>query len=204
MSRGTRGDWALLPNLLTMSRLVAAALIPTVFLAAPRPMADALALSLFVYASITDYLDGYLARRLGQTSDLGARLDALADKALLLATLAPLCALAFPNAPWFWVGAGVIAVREIGVTALRRWRPHAAGLKVRRDAKWKTAAQMTAVSVLLAAELVAGLREPPLAEALRWLGVALFAAAVALSATTGVAYLRAALAVGPAPEPPER
>ena len=189
-----RNEWLLIPNQLTLSRFIAAALIPAMYLLLERPNADLTALALFVYASLTDFVDGWAARRFNQMSALGAKLDPLADKALLLATLAPLCVISFSGAPLFLLGALVIAVREIGVTLLRRWRPNAAALKVRRDAKWKTAAQMGSVSLLLTAEALISNGAPALGQPVQLLGLALFAAAVVLSATTGLAYLRGALA----------
>lgn len=193
-----RNDWLLIPNQLTLSRFIAAALVPAMFLILERPNADLAALALFVYASLTDFVDGWAARRFNQMSALGAKLDPLADKALLLATLIPLCVISFSGELLFLVGAGVITMREIGVSLLRRWRPNASALKVRRDAKWKTAAQMGSVSLLLTAEALIGHEEHALGEPVQILGLALFAAAVVLSATTGLAYLRGALA---APDP---
>lgn len=188
-----RSDWRLIPNQLTLSRFAAAAAIPLVFVFLESPSSDIVALVLFAYASLTDFLDGWLARALNQTSKLGARLDPLADKALLLATLAPLCLIAFEADALFWTGAAVIAVREIGVSLLRQWRPNAAALTVRRDAKWKTAAQMTAVSALLAVGVLEHYFGAAPAEAVRTFGLVVFAIAVVLSATTGLAYLRGAL-----------
>lgn len=193
---GGRRDWLLIPNLLTLTRFVAAAAIPVIFVALTRPMADAVALGVFVYASLTDFVDGWLARRWGQTSSLGATLDTLADKALLLATLPVLAIYAVDNAVWFWLGSGLIALREIGVTVLRARLPSAPALKVRRDAKWKTAAQMTSAATLLAVGVVAPSPLAELAPLLEGLGLVLFGAAVLLSVTTGVAYLRGALASG--------
>ncbi|MEL6317429.1 MAG: CDP-alcohol phosphatidyltransferase family protein [Pseudomonadota bacterium] len=193
--RGLR-DLLLIPNLLTLSRFLAAALVPLCFLATDRAAAEIAALSLFLYASVTDFADGYLARRLNQTSAIGAQLDTLADKALLTATLAALCLSQYSAAPWFWIGSGLIVARELGVTLLRRWRRGASGLKVTMAAKWKTTVQMVSVALLLGAGVVAGYAGPAVGNALETLGIALFGLAVWLTLSTGYAYLRAALAEG--------
>lgn len=189
-----RSDWLLLPNILTMTRFVAAAALPIMFLVAPDGVARPAAFGLFVYAALTDFVDGWAARRLGQTSALGAAMDPLADKALLLSTMAALAMVDFADAPLFWVGAGLIALREIGVTVLRWRTPKSPALTVTLAAKWKTATQMTAVSALLAVGLVEGLAGAGPAQALWVVGVALFAVAVWLTVVTGWAYLKASQA----------
>lgn len=190
-----RNDWLLIPNLLTLTRFVAAALVPAAFIGFEPARAAELALALFVYASITDFVDGQLARRLNQTSRLGATLDTLADKALMLTTLTALCATSFADAPWFWAGTALIAIREIGVTVLRRLRPDAPGLTVTLAAKLKTTAQMTAAACLIAVPVVDAALRPGWGaapgQALWALGVGLFALAVWLTVSTGLAYFRA-------------
>ena len=139
-----------LPNLLTISRIV---VIPVIFLTlyinsfAWQMFAGAL----FVVASITDYFDGYLARSRGQTSAFGRLLDPIADK--LLVSSALVLILAKPDMVSFkisYIPAFVILCREILVSGLREFlREVNVGLPVTRLAKWKTAFQMTALSMMM-------------------------------------------------------
>ncbi|MEM6467905.1 MAG: CDP-alcohol phosphatidyltransferase family protein, partial [Pseudomonadota bacterium] len=82
-----------LPNILTTGRLLAAPAFALVFLVLPRPLADMVALVLFVLAAATDFLDGYLARRLNQESAFGRMLDPIADKAMVVIALSVVLAL---------------------------------------------------------------------------------------------------------------
>jgi len=139
-----------LPNILTVFRLIAAPLVPLVFLFVMRPYADWIALVLFASASITDWFDGYLARSWNQTTKLGTMLDPIADKAMVVTALMTLTAL-YGISFWILVPAVVIMFRETFVSGLREYLGDTAGtLKVTKLAKWKTTVQMLAVSVLLA------------------------------------------------------
>lgn len=139
-----------LPNLLTALRLLAAPFIALMFLLLPRPFADFAALVLFIAASLTDYLDGYLARRWNQVSKLGTMLDPIADKAMVVIALMVL--VGFSSASLALVlPAAIILFREVFVSGLREFLGDTAGtLKVTKLAKWKTATQMVAIAVLLA------------------------------------------------------
>lgn len=136
-----------LPNLLTVLRLAAAPVLLLGYGVLERPAADWLALALFVSASLTDFLDGWLARRLGQESALGATLDPLADKAMVAAALVALI--------WIHSGAALIMLPTLvilGREALVSWlraRIGGASLPVTQLAKWKTTAQMVAIALLL-------------------------------------------------------
>jgi CDP-diacylglycerol---glycerol-3-phosphate 3-phosphatidyltransferase len=106
---------------------------------------------LFTIASLTDWLDGYLARRLNQTSPFGAFLDPVADKLLVVMALVLLTAI-YPSV-WFVVPTAIIIGREVFVSALREWMAS----NNQRDAvavgyigKVKTTVQMIAIIVLLA------------------------------------------------------
>ena len=109
------------------------------------------AAGIFAAAAITDWFDGYLARRWKQTSDFGAFLDPVADK-LMVAVALVLLVQEHGNL-WLTLPAAVIIGREIVVSALREWmaeigaRAHVA---VSNMGKWKTAAQMLALVILLA------------------------------------------------------
>ncbi|MGR3435394.1 MAG: CDP-diacylglycerol--glycerol-3-phosphate 3-phosphatidyltransferase [Shimia sp.] len=210
-----------LPNLLTGIRLLAAPLVIVAFWLLPRPLADWVALVLFVGAALTDWLDGYLARAWKQVSPLGAMLDPIADKAMVLIALLVIVALFGANM-WVLVPAGAIVFREVFVSGLREYLGQASsGLQVTRLAKWKTTVQMVAIVVLLAkgvvehglydrivgmdpalveavlageVEDVVGLRwREGAVEALRWGGIAGLWVAAGLTLVTGWEYFRKAL-----------
>lgn len=148
-----------LPNILTVVRLFAAPMLGIVFLLLPRPFSDWVALFLFVGASMTDYLDGLLARKWGQESKFGTMLDPIADKAMVVMALAVLLALygvdfaagSFALKATFLIPITVILFREIFVSGLREFLGADAGkLAVTKLAKWKTTVQMVAISLLFA------------------------------------------------------
>lgn len=118
------------------------------FLYFTRPYADALAMVLFVSAAITDWFDGYLARAWGQETKLGAMLDPIADKAMVVIAL--MVIIGFSSwSPWLVLPATVILFREVFVSGLREYLGDVSGtLKVTKLAKWKTTAQMIAIAVL--------------------------------------------------------
>lgn len=172
-----------LPTWLTIARLAAAPLLVVPFLLLERPAAYWTALALFAAAALTDFLDGWLARRLGQESRLGAVLDPIADKAMVATALALLLWVS-PLAPWLALPAAVILFREVLVSGLRE-AVAPARLDVTPLAKIKTALQMLAVGALLFAGAT-GFGEP--------LGAALLAAAAVVTAVTGWDYARKAVA----------
>ncbi len=136
------------PNSLTVLRLIAAPLLGVVFLILPRPAADWVALLLFIFASLTDYIDGWLARKWGQVSRFGAMLDPIADKAMVVIALAVLLGL-HGISDWTLIPIAAILFREVFVSGLREFLGETAGLlKVTPLAKWKTAVQMVAISLL--------------------------------------------------------
>lgn len=138
------------PNILTLFRLLAAPGVVLAFVLLPRPIADWLAFVLFVGASLTDYLDGYLARKWDQISRMGTMLDPIADKAMVMIALLALAAWS-PVSGWAILPGAVIMFREVFVSGLREFLGNVAGtLKVTKLAKWKTAVQMVAIALLLA------------------------------------------------------
>ncbi len=139
-----------IPNILTMLRLLAAPGVAVMFLYFNRPWADWFALVLFVSAAITDYIDGYLAREWKQETKLGAMLDPIADKAMVVIAL--MVIIGFSSwSPWLVLPATVILFREVFVSGLREFLGDVAGtLKVTKIAKWKTTMQMVAISCLFA------------------------------------------------------
>ncbi len=139
-----------IPNILTILRLLAAPAIAVMFLYFHRPWADWFALILFVGAAITDWFDGYLARSWAQESKLGAMLDPIADKAMVLIALMVIVGYSSMS-PWLVLPATFIVFREVFVSGLREYLGDVAGtLKVTKLAKWKTTAQMVAIACLFA------------------------------------------------------
>ena len=139
-----------IPNVLTMLRLLAAPGVAVMFLYFTRPWADWFALVLFVGAALTDWIDGHLARSWKQVTRLGAMLDPIADKAMVVIALMVIVGYSSMS-PWLVLPATVILFREVFVSGLREYLGDTAGtLKVTRLAKWKTTAQMIAIAVLFA------------------------------------------------------
>lgn len=139
-----------IPNLLTLLRVLLIPLFVFLFYL-PAVWSHLAASAVFGLASLTDWLDGYLARRLGQTTPFGAFLDPVADKLIVAVALVLLVA-EHANL-WLTLPAAVIISREIVVSALREWMAELgarAQVAVSNLGKWKTAAQMTALIVLLA------------------------------------------------------
>ena len=135
-----------LPNSLTWFRIIAIPLVVVLY----YTWSKAGAAWMFALAAITDLLDGYLARRLGQTSKFGAFLDPVADKLMVTTALV----LIVQNDPkwYFAIVAAVIIGREITVSALREWMSQIgaqAHVAVSWFGKWKTALQMTGIGMML-------------------------------------------------------
>jgi cardiolipin synthase len=175
-----------LPNLLTLSRILAMPLVVVTFYL-PAPLGNWAGCALFALAGLTDWLDGKLARMWQQQSELGRFLDPIADKLLVAATLFMLAATARISSSAI-LPALVILSREILVSGLRE---HLAGMRVRvpvsRLAKWKTAIQMVAIAVLLVGAAGPGfLHAQILGEFLLWI-------AAGFTLVTGYKYLHAGI-----------
>jgi cardiolipin synthase len=175
-----------LPNLLTLSRILAIPLIVATFYI-PGKTIHWVAVAIFIVAAITDFLDGYVARRSKMVSELGRFLDPIADKLLVSAVLLMLAAfhrLTDVSIP----AAVVILLREILVSGLREYLAELrVGMPVSRLAKWKTALQMVALTVLLVGNAAPyGIDAQTLGEIFLW-------CAGALTLVTGWDYLRAGL-----------
>lgn len=180
------------PNLLTLMRIL---LIP-VFIVAyylPYPWAPLLTMSLFILAALTDWLDGYLARRLNQSSPFGAFLDPVADKLMVASALVLLTSdKRVHELVWdFRVFAVVVVIiigREITVSALREWMAELGErtrVAVSILGKFKTIGQMVAIPFLLYREPILGLPVFRIGELLLYL-------AAGLTLWSMVIYLRAA------------
>lgn len=137
------------PNVLTWCRIFLIPLVVGVFyLPLTAFEQNLIATVAFIVAAITDWLDGWLARKLNQTSAFGAFLDPVADKLMVAAALVILVQLGRAEA---WL-AFVIIGREIAISALREWMAKIGAAKsvaVSFVGKLKTAAQMTAIPLLL-------------------------------------------------------
>lgn len=138
-----------LPNILTWMRILAIPLVVALFYF-PHPWADPAAGLLFAAAGITDSLDGYYARKLGQTSRLGEFLDPVADKLIVAVALVLIVS---RDSRWFVViMAMVIIGREIAISALREWMAEIGQrtkVAVSKLGKFKTILQIVGLSMML-------------------------------------------------------
>ncbi len=175
-----------LPNILTFGRIAAVPVIVALFFW-PSEIARWLALILFVLAAVTDFLDGWLARRYDVTSPVGRLFDPIADKLLVGAVIVALV----------WTGdapvipAILIVCRELLVSGLREHlAENKVALPVTWLAKWKTTIQMVALAFL-----ILGAGGPELSEGVTTLliGQILFWIAAILTLITGWDYLRTGL-----------
>jgi CDP-diacylglycerol--glycerol-3-phosphate 3-phosphatidyltransferase len=174
-----------LPNALTIGRIVAVPLFVLLFYWG-GPLGDPLAALVFILAAITDWIDGYLARKLGVTTPLGEFLDPVADK--LMVAIALILLVAHDPRPIIVVAAMVIVGREITVSALREWMAHLgarAKVKVSSLGKWKTIVQLVGLSLMVYRSDLFGL---PIYE----MGVGLLVIAAVLTLWSMVAYLQVA------------
>jgi CDP-diacylglycerol--glycerol-3-phosphate 3-phosphatidyltransferase len=170
---------------LTWGRIVAIPLIIALYYL-PYPWADPAAGVLFALAGITDSLDGYLARKWGQTSRLGEFLDPVADKLIVAVALVLIVS---KDARWFVVlPAAIIIGREIAISALREWMAELGArgkVAVSGLGKFKTILQIVGLSMMLFRWNLWGI---PIYE----VGIALTIIAAVLTLWSMVQYLRAA------------
>jgi cardiolipin synthase (CMP-forming) len=175
-----------LPNLLTLSRIIVIPVVIATFYV-PGSFARWFACALFSAAAVTDWLDGHMARRWQQQSEIGRFLDPIADKLLVSATLFMLTAFGRLSAQAV-LPALVILCREILVSGLREYLAGLrVGMPVSRLAKWKTMIQMVAIGVLIVGD--AGPGVVPVAA----IGETLLWVAALLTLLTGYDYLIAGL-----------
>ncbi len=182
-----RSKFFTIPTLLTWARMVAIPLIIGVFyLPLDVELQNLLATVIFVVSAITDWFDGYLARKLNQTSSFGAFLDPVADKLLVCASLLALLHL---NRVDMFV-ALIIVGREIAISALREWMAQIGAGKsvaVHMIGKLKTTAQMVAIPFLLLNGTLFGLLDT------RPVGRILIGFAAILTVWSMVYYMKKAL-----------
>ena len=176
-----------LPTLLTWARILAIPLIVGLFYLGLAPATqNLLATLLFVVTALTDWADGYLARKLNMTSSFGAFLDPVADKILVCATLLVLVKLGRLED----FIALVIVGREIAISALREWMAQigaSRSVAVHMLGKIKTTVQMLAIPFLLLDGQLFGLIDT------RFWGTLLIYIAAVLTIWSMVYYLRKAL-----------
>jgi len=179
-----------IPTMLTLFRILLIPVLVVVFYLPsnllPHHWVNFAAAFVFVLGALTDWLDGWIARRFDQFSAFGAFLDPVADK--LAVAVALLLIVELHHTHWMTVLAIVITGREIAISALREWMAEvgqARKVKVAWLGKMKTIVQMTAISMLLYREDLFGL--PVFA-----IGEWLLSVAAILTLMSGYSYLRAA------------
>ena len=141
-------SWTI-PNILTLIRIILIPVLVIVFYM-PGQWTYQLSAAIFGIAALTDLLDGYLARRLNQTSPFGAFLDPVADK--LMVAVALVLLVQDNPAPLFAIPAAIIIGREIAISALREWMAEIGArtkVAVSIIGKLKTTLQMIAILLLL-------------------------------------------------------
>ena len=178
-----------IPTLLTLTRIAAIPLIAGLFyLPIDNDLRNLLATVMFVVFALTDWLDGYLARKLNQTSAFGAFLDPVADKFLVCACLLVLVHLGRADV----FVALIIIGREIAISSLREWMAQMGASKsvaVHMLGKAKTTVQMVAIPFLFYDGLIAGLLST------RMVGQVLIWVAAVLTVWSMMYYLKKALPI---------
>lgn len=176
-----------LPNILTYGRIIAVPLVAGLILWGGNNARWA-ALAIYLLAAVSDFFDGYLARRWKQQSSLGRMLDPIADKVLVAVVLLVLCADDILRGGHIWA-AIIILSREVLVSGLREYLGELqVSVPVTKIAKWKTAVQMLAIGLLIAGP--AGDTVIPHTTAA---GLAMLWVAAALTLYTGYDYFRAGI-----------
>ena len=177
----------MVPNWMTILRIMVAPVIAVLIWLDDVKTGYMPALTLFVLASISDFIDGWMARRLGVVSKLGAMLDPIADKVLIGTCLVSLAHVT-EDGWWFILPATMIMTREFLISGLREFMAgRSVNMPVSVLAKWKTTLQLVAIGFLVGAPVFPSL---PIANPI---GLALLWAAAFVTAQTGFAYYRGVL-----------
>lgn len=174
-----------IPTILTLLRILAIPFIVIIYYL-PFPWAHPLAAIIFLLAALTDWLDGYLARTLSQTTKLGEFLDPVADK--LIVAVALVLVVGDHLAPFLAIPAAIIVGREIAISALREWMAELGkrrSVAVSMVGKIKTTLQLISLIILLWTEVGS-------AGYVIWVGVALLYVAALLTLWSMFVYLRLA------------
>lgn len=137
-----------LPNILTISRILLLPVLIGLFFVAGKAAAWA-ALWIYIFCAVTDFFDGYIARKFGTTSSFGTFLDPISDKIMVVSLLMALAA--FDRLDGIWIIPAIIILsREFMVSGLREFLgPRNISVPVSKLAKWKTGLQMTALGFLV-------------------------------------------------------
>lgn len=174
-----------LPNILSLLRIFLIPVLVILFLL-PHESATVWATVVFVIAAVTDWMDGYLARKWNQTSPFGAFIDPVADKLIVVVALIMIL---FKSPTWIILIPVILIIsRELIVSALREWMAELNArnlVKVSNMGKWKTTFQMIAIGCLIFYKPLLGL---PIFE----IGVALLYVAAWLTLLSMFHYLQAA------------
>lgn len=175
------------PNWMTTIRIMIAPLVAVLIWIDSAPLGYVWALGLYTIASITDFIDGYMARRLGVVSPFGEMLDPIADKLLIACALLALANVT--EAGWlFMVPALIIIIREFFISGLREFlAKRSFSAPVTTLAKWKTTAQILAIGFLIGAPGFPGF---PFAHEI---GLILLWAAAIMTVQTGYGYVSGAM-----------
>ncbi|CAI8227319.1 MAG: CDP-diacylglycerol--glycerol-3-phosphate 3-phosphatidyltransferase [SAR116 cluster bacterium] len=177
----------MVPNWMTILRIMVAPVIAVLIWLDDVKTGYMPALTLFVLASISDFIDGWMARRLGVVSKLGAMLDPIADKVLIGTCLVSLAHVT-EDGWWFILPAIIIMTREFLISGLREFMAgRSVNMPVSVLAKWKTTLQLVAIGFLVGAPVFPSL---PMANPI---GLALLWAAAFVTAQTGFSYYRGVL-----------
>jgi CDP-diacylglycerol--glycerol-3-phosphate 3-phosphatidyltransferase len=178
------------PNVITLSRIITIPFIVGVFYFPDDLVSfsakNVTATAIFIFAAVTDWLDGYLARKLNQMSAFGAFLDPVADKLFVVGALIVLLFLGRVDP----LVALIIIGREIAISALREWMAkmgQAKSVAVAFIGKLKTVVQMVAIPLLLYSDWLFDLVD------CQWLGTILINVAAVLTVASMLYYLRRAL-----------
>ena len=174
-----------IPTLLTLLRI---ALIPVlvIFFYIPWEYSNIVTTVIFIVAAITDWLDGYLARKMQVETKFGAFLDPVADKIMVAFVLVLL--VQTEASVWMTLPAAIIIGREITISSLREWMAEIgqrATVKVSHIGKWKTTTQMIAIGCLLYSDELIGIP-------MQLLGLVMLYIAAILTLWSMMSYLKAA------------
>ncbi len=175
-----------LPTNLTLLRIALIPLLAVIFYL-PWQYSNVACMLIFLAAGITDWLDGYLARKMQLETPFGAFLDPVADKLMVAIVLVLL--VEQQHTAYLAIPAAIIVGREITIASLREWMAEIgqrATVKVSDIGKWKTTTQMLSIGFLLYREDLLGLP-------INLIGYGLLYIAAALTLWSMVSYLRAAL-----------
>jgi cardiolipin synthase len=143
-----------MPNLLTITRILFSTLIALILIFFPSKMSYLISFILFCLAGITDFFDGWLARKKNKISDLGRMLDPIADKILVISTLVVLISNDVIEG-YNLIAALTIIYREIFISGLREFLGNKSlVVNVTKAAKWKTAIQFITISSFLASKVI--------------------------------------------------